>query len=532
MGKHRHTKDRIYISATEWAEEYGGKKDRNSGVNSKPLAFDHCALSLVVYETPACLQEGVIFDLENIVDYILKYKKNPITGETATKNDIIRLNMAKNEKNEWMCPVLNKVFTNFSHIVAIKTTGNVFSYEAVDELNIKAKNYTDLISGESFKKSDILTLQNPKDEVHMKLRDINNFEHLKSIRDDHSKSLKSDEKIRYNPVAEKVMKEIALENQREADGIIKKTKIEDLLKDNSLSKSFVDDIKEFFEMKPTIEDVNPGQLNTDGRASSSLTSTSVPKWSSNETRLATPNEIREALWKQMRLLGKKGYAQLQTNFGNLNLEIHCNIAPQTSFNFLTLCEREYFDSTSFHRLVSGFMVQGGDPTGSGSGGDSCFGGEKFKDEFDTRILHDSRGVLSMANSGIDSNGSQFFILFRDAKHLDMKHTAFGRVVGGAATLDRIEAVGNDKKEHPLQQINILKAVVFTNPISEAQQNLKNFILKNIDTRISGTKTNILPLSNSVPLLKRTREVDEKDTSNSKKVNQTKVAAFLKSQFNY
>ena len=110
-------------------------------------------------------------------------------------------------------------------------------------------------------------------------------------------------------------------------------------------------------------------------------------------------------------LGKKGFVQLQTSLGNLNVEVHCDITPRTAWNFLTLCQRGYYNNMSVHRLVPGFMVQAGDPTGTGSGGSSAFGpvgkGIPFRDEFDTRVLHNARGVLSMANSGANTNGSQF-----------------------------------------------------------------------------------------------------------------------------
>lgn len=134
--------------------------------------------------------------------------------------------------------------------------------------------------------------------------------------------------------------------------------------------------------------------------------------------------------------------QIQTTLGNLNIEVHCDIAPRTAWNFITLCQRGYYDDTPLHRLVKGFMIQGGDPTGKGSGGKSAFGkqGATFRDEFDTRILHTSRGVVSMANCGQNTNTSQFFILFQSASHLDLKHAVFGRTVGGLAVLDKIEEV--------------------------------------------------------------------------------------------
>lgn len=132
--------------------------------------------------------------------------------------------------------------------------------------------------------------------------------------------------------------------------------------------------------------------------------------------------------------------QLQTSVGNLNVELHCDMAMRTSWNFLTLCKRGYYNNTKFHRLIPGFMVQGGDPTGTGMGGESAFNGRSFKDEFDTRLSHDTRGILSMANSGPCTNKAQFFITFKETKYLDNKHTVFGKVVGGLATLDRIEQV--------------------------------------------------------------------------------------------
>lgn len=126
--------------------------------------------------------------------------------------------------------------------------------------------------------------------------------------------------------------------------------------------------------------------------------------------------------------------------GNINVEIHCDMVPRTAWNFVSLCRKQYYNGTKFHRLIPGFVLQGGDPTGTGTGGESAFGKVPFRDEFDTRLLHNARGVLSMANAGANSNGSQFFITFKETKHLDNKHSVFGRVVGGLPILDRIEQV--------------------------------------------------------------------------------------------
>ena len=141
------------------------------------------------------------------------------------------------------------------------------------------------------------------------------------------------------------------------------------------------------------------------------------------------------------------------------------------------------------------MVQGGDPTGTGEGGESAWG-KPFRDEFDSRLLHDKRGILSMANSGQNTNGSQFFITFQIAKHLDFKHCVFGRIVGGNNTLERIEAIGADKKEKPLQEIKLLKAIVFTNPIEEADVLLKEEIQLAKRNRIEATVPTPLPKASS------------------------------------
>lgn len=143
------------------------------------------------------------------------------------------------------------------------------------------------------------------------------------------------------------------------------------------------------------------------------------------------------------------------------------------------------------------MVQTGDPSGTGAGGESAWDGLAFKDEFDSRLMHVTRGVLSMANSGANSNQSQFFITFGATPHLDYKHTIFGQLVGGSSTLDRIEAVGADKKEHPLMEIRLLKAVVFTDPFEEADAILRSDILRNIKIRRDNEIKTALP-SSSLP----------------------------------
>ena len=110
-----------------------------------------------------------------------------------------------------------------------------------------------------------------------------------------------------------------------------------------------------------------------------------------------------------KVVKKKGYLSIITSLGTLNFELHCDLTPKTTENFIGLCKSGYYDNVIFHRLIKNFMIQGGDPTGDGTGGESIWG-EPFFDEFKPQLSHSDRGILSMANSGPNSNSSQLFFL--------------------------------------------------------------------------------------------------------------------------
>lgn len=283
MGKNKHSKDRMFITATEWKQEYGGKKNRaTSGVRTLP--FNCCALSMSEFETPVCTKEGVIFDLDNILPFLEEHKSNPVTGDPMSAADLIRLHMAKNTEGAWHCPVTFKVFNSNTHIVAIRTSGNVYAYEAVNELNLKPKNFTDLLTGESFTRADVITLFNPDNPDIIALRDINNFKHHQLLRSSKSSS----STIRYNPTAEKILSEASKRTSLSLTDMIRRT-----AKDTS-------DVDAILHLQPAVNDVIPGKLMTNQKASSSLTSSAVDAHTDATIRLATPEEIREARWRKMR----------------------------------------------------------------------------------------------------------------------------------------------------------------------------------------------------------------------------------------
>jgi peptidyl-prolyl cis-trans isomerase B (cyclophilin B) len=127
-------------------------------------------------------------------------------------------------------------------------------------------------------------------------------------------------------------------------------------------------------------------------------------------------------------------ATFETNKGTIRVELFDDKTPQTVANFEKLCDKNFYDGLTFHRVIPDFMIQGGCPEGTGTGGP----GYKFKDEFHSDLKHDGPGVLSMANAGPNTNGSQFFITHVPCPHLDGKHSVFGKVIEGQDVVDEIE----------------------------------------------------------------------------------------------
>ncbi|HQJ27514.1 MAG TPA: peptidylprolyl isomerase [Thermoleophilia bacterium] len=130
---------------------------------------------------------------------------------------------------------------------------------------------------------------------------------------------------------------------------------------------------------------------------------------------------------------KRYIATIGTSAGDIVIELFADKAPRTVNNFVFLARDGYYDGVTFHRVIKGFMAQGGDPTGTGTGGP----GYRFDDEFHPALKHDGPGVLSMANAGPGTNGSQFFITYAATPHLDGRHTVFGRVIAGMEVVEAI-----------------------------------------------------------------------------------------------
>lgn len=155
---------------------------------------------------------------------------------------------------------------------------------------------------------------------------------------------------------------------------------------------------------------------------------------------------------------------LHTSLGDLKLELFCTQVPKLCENFLALAAAGVYNGTRFHRNIKAFMVQGGDPTNTGKGGESVWGG-KMEDEFNSNLKHSTRGIVSMANSGPDSNGSQFFITYKAHPHLDNVYSVIGQVIHGFPVLDNFERTPTDNKNRPLQEIILKDITIHANPLA-------------------------------------------------------------------
>ena len=151
-------------------------------------------------------------------------------------------------------------------------------------------------------------------------------------------------------------------------------------------------------------------------------------------------------------LHKSYTARFKTERGDIVVELYADRAPLTVENFVNLARAGFYDGTTFHRVIKGFMAQGGDPTGTGTGGP----GYQFGDEFHPSLRHDGPGVLSMANAGAGTNGSQFFITHSATPHLDNKHSVFGRVTEGMDVVSSLRVRDPQRDRNPGDRIDTIE----------------------------------------------------------------------------
>ncbi|KAK1138328.1 cyclophilin peptidyl-prolyl cis-trans isomerase Cyp8 [Aspergillus melleus] len=466
--------DKLYITHSEWASEDAFSANAGAGVGRarrggaegafKRLPFKFCSLSLQPFSHPVCTPSGTVFDLTNILPWIKKHGTNPVDGSPLKSADLIKLHIPKNESGEFVDPVTYKVLTDNTHIVALRNTGNVFAWDTVERLNIKGKLWRDLVTDEEFTRKDIITLQDPQ---NIESRNMSTFNYLKDGETDIPGRDEQQDNVNANALGssakilkakEAVAKARSERAQRTGSAALSQTKADGSVGSASQKKAAAQQ-----SGKPVPYNA---AKHTTGLAAASFTSTGMTPHTSGELALLSDEEY---MLKRGRVK-QKGYARISTTSGDLNLELHTEYAPKAVWNFIKLAKKGYYKDVTFHRNIKGFMIQGGDPTGTGRGGESIWG-KYFSDEFEGPLKHDSRGTLSMANKGKNTNSSQFFIAYRALPHLNHKHTIFGNIIDdptpSAPTLNSLETHPvNQSTNRPTPDIKIKDVTVFVDPFEE------------------------------------------------------------------
>ncbi|CAD7968680.1 unnamed protein product [Amoebophrya sp. A120] len=573
MGKQQHSKDKLWMNPTEYAESWGGYNVKQLPFKKLPLHC--CALSLQKFESPVCDRStGDVYEAANIIPFLKNFgEKSPVTGKALSISNLVAVKftkMPKQDKDDLttseFCDAIDttKPLLETAKVVLNAQSGHVYLFETVFQLNKKAGNFHDLITEEPFDwRKDIVVLQDPQQP---ELRDVTKFWHVKekdrlerelalameekqattkgmssssssstakhhastagrkdpkkenkfatntimdSIRDATKDNIFAEINARFtgsqNEAVKKKEKEdehkfinITSESMKSALEAQKKRKQElDVINDAKRQKQEeLDKKKREQEKNRTVN-----KFYTSGQVSRGFTSTmALATTGNNANRLNTDEEERELLYDQVKKRQKncKGYVKMSLGLvdikekklhgaaapqaqpkplGAINIELHADIAPHAVDNFLRHCESGYYTGTIFHRLVPNFVLQGGDPSGTGTGGQSAFDdGKPFKDEIDSRLQFQKKACLAMANPSVkNENKSQFFFTLRDdlTSTLFKKHTCFGRVVGNFALLETLgRDIATTGKDDPRPNkpknydITITEIEIFSNPFED------------------------------------------------------------------
>lgn len=432
-----------------------------------------------------CTANGTIFDLTTIIPWIKKHGTNPVDGTPLKSSDLIKLNFAKNDAGEYVDPVTFKAFTDNTHIVALRPSGNVFAWDTIERLNIKPKMWRDLVSDHEFGRKDIITLQDPQ---NLESRNLNAFKYLQDGESGLTDEQKREREENVNLNAMGSSAKILKAKEAVAKARAERTAAQQQ-KAGGQGDAKAGTVTKREGPKQTTTTTTSGKpvpynaaRHTTGLTAASLTSTGLTPRTATELATLTDEQF---LLKRGRVKNK-GYVQVSTTMGDLNIELHTDWAPKAVWNFIQLAKKGYYRDVIFHRNIKGFMIQGGDPTGTGRGGQSIWG-KNFEDEFQGPYKHNARGTVSMANKGKNTNSSQLyvyitiyselvanldsFIAYRALPHLDNKHTVFGRLVDdpspSSQVLNAMELVPVDPTNHkPTTDIRIKEVTVLLDPFEE------------------------------------------------------------------
>ena len=339
MGKKQHQQDKLYLTSNEWKHFYGGKKTDTSSAKDahdfRRLPFHCCSLTFQPFKHPYCSRQGHVFDLESIAPFIKRYGRNPITGESLEAKTLVKMHFHKNAKDQFHCPITFKIFNESTHIVCIATSGNVFAYDAIEQLNLKVNYMKDLLTDEAFAKKDIITIQDPNNLAKF---DMSKFYYLR----ENLKWESDDSQARLDP--QFFLKTLSSEAASTLDEL-KRTYVPATTSTSSSNYQLARQL-------PKADSVNAAPYST-GRVAASFTSTVMEIVTNQQAAVIDENEVR---WSRVHKLAKKGYVCLVTNYGRLNIELFCDQVPRACENFMKLCADKYYKDTLFHRLIKNFMV--------------------------------------------------------------------------------------------------------------------------------------------------------------------------------
>jgi len=273
-----------------------------------------------------------------VIPFVKKFGVHPVTGAPLTVGQLIPLHWHKDAKGEYHDPVSFKHFNETTHIVAVKTSGNVYAMETIEQFNAKTKNWRDLMTDQPFTRKDIITIQDPTNLDYR--RDYSKYYHVInniSVTSAEAERAKHDvnNRINLDPTAQRVMKLMPKDDPAASS--------------SSSSSASSSAARSALLAGSKAKPLNAAHFST-GRMAASLTSTAMDITTENELELWNMDDI---MYTQIK---KKGYVRLSTNLGDINLELHCDLAPMTCHNFILLASRGYYKESKFHRSIKHFMV--------------------------------------------------------------------------------------------------------------------------------------------------------------------------------
>lgn len=339
--------DKSYITHSEWKTSFGGAKansfqassihTQDSLSTSVYVPVNVCLITMNVAQDPVVsIPDGSVFERKVIMSYLKRYGNvHPITGHKLLPSALASIKFHySNEETLPDCPITGKVFNDNTKVIANVKSGHVYYAEVVYELNIKAKNYKDLVTDEVFQQSDLVVLYDPKE----KKKDRKSFYFIKEKHLESAASI--DEKLK-NSYSGK------------APYQIRSHMVYLLEKINAVGSTG----KILSKIRELSNTVNPPKINISSSSteSTAFTSTSMSTPSST-TDASSASSISLEQLKMFKNIKGLGYVSIVTNFGNLNFELYCPSAPKTCFNFIELSKKSYYDNVKFHRLIPGFMV--------------------------------------------------------------------------------------------------------------------------------------------------------------------------------